>query len=419
MTLRKTSIEHFICLSWIFLSYLAIATSANNEDLDTSNSRSDCQSGPDGLSQYGGTRTCIESLTFEGRRCFFTIIPDCAGQDSPLVFDSHGLASCPSETAELTRWKEMAQEHCFVLVYPLGTTDPNAADLTCWGLPGGAKDEFGDEAFPCCCSRRIRPVITQDAAFFRQIAAVTTRDVPLQTLNRVTVDTKRIYLAGHSNGCMASISIAAQSSDMIAAVGCHSGSAITAFPESYDATPMALVHGTKDRVVDYNGSFLFHSAQTTQSIIARANECTSFKETKTDDYMGSNNTVTELSSIGCKNDANVTMYAVEGAGHVPYLDADTYRRDEIPTRFDTTELMWDFVKTYSLDTNPSLVVRTIDQDLSWPSSDPLPDVSIKAPIQEEDIAADSSSSSLRSKGTFYFGIYMASMLGSCHMIIII
>lgn len=299
----------------------------------------------------------------------------------------------------------MAQEHCFVLVYPLGTTDPDVADLTCWGLPGGAKDEFGEEAFSCCCSRGIRPVITQDAAFFRQIAAATTRDVPIQTLNRVTIDTKRIYLAGHSNGCMAAISIAAQGSDFIAAVGCHAGSAITAFPEEYydNPTPMALVHGTKDRVVPYDGSFLFHSAETTHSIISKANECTNFQETKIEDYMGSSNTVTEFSSTGCRKDADAILYAVEGAGHSPYLDADTFRRDEVPTRFDSTKLMWDFVKEYSLDVDPSLEVQTTGQ---YPSLSPLPNTPGVDDKQDEVLGIASASSKIS-----IFWLTAVSMIG--------
>ncbi|CAJ1953898.1 unnamed protein product [Cylindrotheca closterium] len=380
-----------------------------------SNARPNCDIGADSLAKYGGTRTCIESPTFEGRRCFFTIIPDCAGPDSPLVFDAHGLASCPSKTAELTRWKEMAQEHCFVLVYPLGTTDPEIADLTCWGLPGGAKDDFGDEAHSCCCSRRIRPVVTQDAAVFRQIAAVINRDVPIQTSNRVTIDAKRIYLAGHSNGCMAAISIAAQSSDIIAAVGCHAGSAITPFPGSYHATPMALVHGTNDRVVPYKGNFLFHSAETTHDIISKANECSSFKETKTEEFLGSNNTVTEFSSTGCKNNANVTLYAVEGAGHSPYLGVETFRRDEVPTNFDSTELLWNFVKNYELDTNPSLVDRTTGQSpISLPSlPDPFPEL-VLADEQKEQTRNGASAGHIIS---IFRSIIFVSVVTACHSIL--
>jgi len=383
MKLQHNIVQRSMYLSWILIllsSFLLRATLAsyNGADVEdfmqhkSSNLRPDCDMGPDSLAEYGGTRTCIESIgNFRGRRCFYTIIPDCAGPNSPLVFDTHGLASCPSKLAKMTRWKELAQEHCFVLVYPLGTTDPDVADLTCWGLQGGAKDEFGKEAASCCCTKRIRPVKTQDAAFFRQIAAVTVNDVPIQTLNRVTIDTKRIYLAGHSNGCMAAMSIASQNSDFVAAVGCHSGSVITAFPDnidsSYNATPMALVRGTKDRVVPYNGNFLFHSAETTHYIISKANQCTFFNKTKTEDYLDSNNTVTTFSATGCKNNATVLLYSVEGAGHAPYLDADTFRRDEIPVRFDTTKLMWNFVKTYSLDDAPSLEDRTTGHIPSLPS----------------------------------------------------
>lgn len=209
------------------------------------------------------------------------------------------------------------------------------------------------------------------------------------------------------------MSIAAQSSDMIAAIGCHSGSAVTPFPESYNPTPMAFVHGTNDRVVPYKGNFLFHSAETTHYLIFKANECTSLNETKTDDYMGSNNTVTEISSKGCKNNANVVLYAVEGAGHAPYLGADTFRSDEVPTRFDSTKLMWNFVKTFELDSNPSLVVRTTGQYPSLPSLDPFPEV-ISADKQEEQRQEVASSAQ---KGFIFLSIISVLAVVICHNIL--
>ena len=216
---------------------------------------------------------------------------------------------------------------------------------------------------------------------------------------------------------MAATSIAAQSSDWVAAVGCHSGSAITAFPESYNATPMALVHGTKDRVVAYGGSFLFFSAKTTHKILSNANECTAFQENKIEAFWGSNNTVTELASTGCKNNATVMLYAVEGAGHAPYLDAETFRKDELPTRFDSTKLMWDFVKEYSLDVPPTLEVQTTGHYSSLPS---LPDDPIvSADDNQEDKSVDAAISSSSRISLFWLTTAsIISMIGMCYDIII-
>ena len=47
--------------------------------------------GPYALSYLGAKQTCIESTGSSlTKRCFYTYIPDCAGPNSPLVFDIHG-----------------------------------------------------------------------------------------------------------------------------------------------------------------------------------------------------------------------------------------------------------------------------------------------------------------------------------------
>ena len=155
-----------------------------------------------------------------------------------------------------------------------GTTDTENADDTCFGFPGGLIDGSGITAAPCCCYKGFQPAVTDDANFLREVAAVIVRDVPKETSNAVTIDTKRIYMAGHSNGCMAAISMATLHSDLVAAVGCHAGTALTIFPDSYMPTPMFMVHGTADRLVPYNGSDDFLSAPSAYALIADANGCT-------------------------------------------------------------------------------------------------------------------------------------------------
>ena len=46
--------------------------------------------GPSALAYIGAKQTCIKSTSYPGERCFYTFIPDCAGEDAPLVFDIHG-----------------------------------------------------------------------------------------------------------------------------------------------------------------------------------------------------------------------------------------------------------------------------------------------------------------------------------------
>ncbi len=81
-----------------------------------------CNFGADAIP--GFKRTCIASTAYEGKRCFYTYIPECAqGSDSdspgvPLVFDIHGYGSCPLWNTYYTGWQQKADENCFVLVMP-------------------------------------------------------------------------------------------------------------------------------------------------------------------------------------------------------------------------------------------------------------------------------------------------------------
>ena len=136
-------------------------------------------------------------------------------------------------------------------------------------MPGSLTTQDGSkEAAPCCCGTFIHGTAdsdeVDDAAFFRNVAVSVVRDVvPNETSNNVTIDTSRIYMAGHSTGCMASIAMATIHSDLVAAVCCHAGVAQVPFPISYQATPTWIVHGKADPIVKFDGgNFSFSASET-------------------------------------------------------------------------------------------------------------------------------------------------------------
>lgn len=59
------------------------------------------------------TKHCIE-----GGRCYFLHVPTCAATDSPLMMVLHGRSGCPFEVDDSTRWGLLAEQECFVTVYP-------------------------------------------------------------------------------------------------------------------------------------------------------------------------------------------------------------------------------------------------------------------------------------------------------------
>lgn len=224
----------------------------------------------------------------------------------------------------------------------------------------------------CCCTEpgtikisEFDPSLTDDLRFLRQTAAVVVRDVPLMTSNQTLIDTKRIYFAGHSNGCMTSLSMAAVHSDLVAAVSCHAGTMLTPFAQDYIATPIWMVIGTADPLVSYNGgnnnfwwSWMYPSSETVFSLFANANQC-NFTDTQiVNPAPGSNaNKYSRFKGTSCKDDANVVLLALDNVGHNPYLgdsSEDVPIGIRQPVTLDTTQMGWDFMRTHSLKDVPNL-----------------------------------------------------------------
>lgn len=307
----------------------------------------------------GVTKTCIESTAYDGERCFYTYTPECAGVDSPLVFNLHGLLSCPAEIFAYSGWNTKADENCFVLVMPHGNINPEVVGSSCWAVPGGLEDETVDDftSIGCCCTAPgslipLDPSDTDDTIFLRQVASKVVQDVDKSTSSSVTIDTKRIYFAGHSNGCFMSTYMAAVASDMVAAVACHAGGALASIPDSYSPTPIWMVHGTWDIIIDYDGDFLFRSQRSTHEILAKKNECTETDEIFDD---STSNSYSVLTSSSCTNNATVVLVTIDYVDHMPYLGAPQTGGlfgEELVV--DTTQMAWDFVKSYSLSKPPDL-----------------------------------------------------------------
>mmetsp|Transcript_14810 Transcript_14810/g.22184 ORF Transcript_14810/g.22184 Transcript_14810/m.22184 type:complete len:398 (-) Transcript_14810:171-1364(-) len=319
----------------------------------------DCDTGPDSITQYSSfgevPQVCVQATGQQGgERCFYIYVPECAGEDSPLVFDIHGLDSCPLINTFYTGWMEKARDNCFVLLMPLGTVDPEISDGTCFSAPGGMPLEDGssDVADDCCCNKNFKIIdtdVTNDADLMRLFAKTATEQLPVVTEGTVTIDTKRIYMAGHSNGCVASLSVAALHSDMVAAVCCHAGTAVTNFASDYSAVPIWMVSGEKDTEWQAYRPFLtFLTPSEVSSSYADKNGCDA-TETVTSVAGGSIKT-----RSNCDNGANVTAVSLTESGHRPYKGIDESSEGGSVTTLDTTEMAWEFCSSFSKSEAPVL-----------------------------------------------------------------
>jgi polyhydroxybutyrate depolymerase len=182
------------------------------------------------------------SINVEGReRSFLLYVPsssDSAGA-IPLVFMLHGGGGNPDIYEGITGFGEKAREEGFILVYPAGT--------------GRLKRLLAWNAGHCCAYAMEQNV--DDVAFFRAMVA--------ELSDEFGLDPNRIYAAGHSNGAMMAYRLAAEASDIFAAVGIVAGTIggypsldneeLILIPEAENPVSILHIHGMADENVPYYG----------------------------------------------------------------------------------------------------------------------------------------------------------------------
>jgi len=347
-----------------------------------------CNEGPTAVSDVlpffpelsGGKapQTCISTPGLMDERCFYTYVPDCAtNRTVPLVLDIHAIQSCPVYSVFYTGWMELSTSECFIVVMPLGVTDLSIVDRRCYQFSGGiplTTEENSASSLDCCCEKDDTDVRSpvpeediQDALFLRRVilsvveSFQTNENDGTSSTSGVDVDTTRIYLTGHSNGCIASLALAATSSDIVAGVACMAGSLIAPFDAiDYTPVPIWMVHGLLDETIPYNGSDTYFITDKGKEVgflpipfamnyIAEKNGCGSDPD-QIDFDEGSTHVFTN-----CTGQSSVEWVVLDNSDHSPYLGASDVSEEESKiTTIDTTGLAWNFLKTKQKDGIPSV-----------------------------------------------------------------
>jgi len=143
----------------------------------------------------------------------------------PLVISLHGYSSSAGGQRYLSRWEKLAEKENFCVVYPQGTGKP---------LRWNSSNFFG-------------PAQVDDVAFMRDLLA------DLQ--HWLSIDSRRIYVNGMSNGGTMTARLASEMADVFAAVGIVSGppSDPPGGFQSLRPVPLIAFYGTADPLVKYHG----------------------------------------------------------------------------------------------------------------------------------------------------------------------
>jgi polyhydroxybutyrate depolymerase len=140
----------------------------------------------------------------------------------PLVFDVHGYTSFASEQLMRSKWDKMADKEGFVLIDPDGVNKSWNAGSCC----GGNKQD--------------------DVKFFRDMVTKATAEL--------CIDSKRVYVSGHSNGGMMTYALACEAADIFAAVAPVCGISMSPDGSCQPSRPIPVlaIRGLNDGTVTIN-----------------------------------------------------------------------------------------------------------------------------------------------------------------------
>jgi polyhydroxybutyrate depolymerase len=268
----------------------------------------------------------IRTVTHDGlERSYILYVPDSVNwsQPVPLVFVFHGGTGNRESAIRMSGFNEVADQNGFMVVYPNGTGRLSDEKLLTWN--GGT----------CCGYAQEKGV--DDVGFVRAVIT------DVQTL--ATIDEKRIYATGLSNGGILSHRLACEAADIFAAVAPVAGT--LNFVPCQPAQPISVIefHGTEDQHILYDGGagpealvdVGFASVSDSVEFWVSANACNPEPETRLLE------TTQHEVWTGCTDSTAVELYTIIGGGHAWPGGASGWPGADEPTQaISASQLIWEF-----------------------------------------------------------------------------
>jgi len=277
----------------------------------------------------GRGKDTVFSLRHDGRaRTYAVHLPPSydPAKSWPVVLILHGGGGQGTQIAEMTGFSEKADREGFIAVYPNGSGRWQNRFLT-WNAGN-------------CCAWAYENRI-DDAGFIRALIGQLKKDY--------TVDEKRVFATGISNGGMMSYRLACELSDQIAAIGPVAGA------QNVDCRParpvsVIILHGTADLYVLYNGGAPLRMVDVRNPRVDRPvsaavafwvkrNGCadTPVKERK-------GKVIIERYG-NCNAGTAVTLYTLQYEGHTwPGGTKWAFWADEPSREISATDVIWEFFR---------------------------------------------------------------------------
>lgn len=254
-----------------------------------------------------------------------------ADQSYPVIINFHGGGANANAQAKFSKMNQTADKYGFLVVYPEGTPSLLLPNLKTWNSGN-------------CCGRAQR-IKVDDVAF--------TNAVIEDLKTRLSVDTKRIYATGMSNGAMMAHKVGCELSEKIAAIAPVGGT--LNIDSCNPVRPMSVIHfhGKNDTFCPYNGGVgeksvsraEFKSVTDTIDSWKKTNFC---PDRPRDIFQ--TKTVKCLTYAPCKDNAEVKLCTILNGGHT-WPGGNTRIPQKLGTinkDINANELMWKFFTKHTL-----------------------------------------------------------------------
>jgi polyhydroxybutyrate depolymerase len=277
------------------------------------------------------------NITFDGvARNFIVYLPSGYNNSGkmPLIFAIHGGSGTPEGMINIANFKTIADRDKVVLVYPEGV-QKNWND----GRPT-APNQLG----------------INDVVFFNQMCDY--------MINNYSVDEKKIYATGISNGGFMSTRLGCELSNRIAAIAVNAATieATTIAPNCKPNRPVPAlyIHGTTDPLVPFLGGQITAGGTAGGTILSHfqviekwvaLNGCNS-TPTITDlpDIANDGTTIKQRVYSGGTNGSEVVSYVITNGGHT-WPQGYQYLNEAIIGKtsqdMNACEVIWTFFKRFS------------------------------------------------------------------------
>ncbi len=217
----------------------------------------------------------------------------------PLLINLHGYSGESIGHSSYTFLQAMAKERGLAYIAPDGTTD-------------SLRNQFWNASIACC---NFNDVAIDDVAYLKSLID--------EASQKVSIDPKRIYLFGHSNGHFMSYKFACSTEGVVAAIAGLAG----ATDDICDGRPVNIlhIHGTADQTILYGGGELFSkrypSVDETLAQWAEINSCGDSLEVDFDLMQSMVGEETTNRIYTCSK-ADLELWQINNGVHTPTLDKD-------------------------------------------------------------------------------------------------